>query len=132
MRIVDKYGLAKYPFGTVFYEVVNQAVKSGPKILVSHTFYLDDGTPMFNGVQYLEPNAFDATDKDIVVGTEIGINEIGNDYDKDDLWFCVDDDSNCYDDRDMFLVLEKEEAISLLGLMFDLIVKRGYKKNEEK
>ena len=132
MRIVDKYGLAKEPFGTVFYEIVGQVVKSGPKILFSHTFYTDDGVPMFNGVQYLEPNAFDATDKDIVVGTEIGINEIGNDYDKDDLWFCVDDDSNCYDDGDMFLVLEKEEAISLLGLMFDLIVKRGYKKNEEK
>ena len=118
MKIVDKYGLAEQPYGTVFYEIEGQDVKSGPKILRSHTFYGSyDGKPMFNGVQYLEPNSFLFTGKDIKVGLELPLTPVDNEDSEDPNWFAVDDDSNDYEDSDMFLVLSKEETVDLIKTM---------------
>ena len=123
MKIVDKYGLAEQPYGTVFYEVIDQDIKSGPKILRSHTFYSHTfygsykGKPMFNGVQYLEPNSFLFTGKDIKVGLELPLTPVDNEDSEDPNWFAVDDDSNDYEDDDMFLVLSKEETVDLIKMM---------------
>ena len=93
-------------------------VKSGPKILFSHTHWYE-GKPFFNGVQDLEPNAFYGTEKDIVVGAEFGIEDEGH-YRDDTPWFCSDDSTADYYDDDMFLVLEKEEAVDLIKTMIQV------------
>ena len=110
----------------MFYEVIDQDIKSGPKILRSHTFYSSyDGKPMFNGVQHLEPNSFLFTGKDIKVGLELPLTPVDNDDSEDPNWFAVDDDSNDYEDDDMFLVLSKEEAVDLIKTMIKFTVHRS-------
>ena len=127
MKIVDKYGLAEQPYGTVFYEVIDQDIKSGPKILRSHTFYGSyDGKPMFNGVQYLEPNSFLFTGKGIKVGLELPLTPVDYEDSEDPNWFAVDTDSNDYDDDDMFLVLSKEEAVDLIKTMIQITGTKEY------
>ncbi len=132
MKIVDKYGLAEQPYGTVFYEIEGQDIKSGPKILRSHTFYGSyDGKPMFNGVQYLEPNSFLFAEKNIEVGLELPLTSVDNEDSEDPNWFAVDDDSNDYDDSDMFLVLSKEEMIDLIKTMIKFTGTKEYFGNQE-
>ena len=115
MKIVDKYGLAEQPYGTVFYNIDKWGnIVAGPKVLISHSWVSSfDGKPMFNGVLYLEPSDMHELSTDLKIGTEVNLSQLGD----DDMWFAVDEDSNDYDDSDRFLVLSKEEAVDLIKTM---------------
>ena len=120
MKVVDKYELAKEPWGTPFYCLTKDGFINKREgtllILDSHTFYrCIDNKPMFNGVCYLTPDF-----------------EENNDVFSEDLLpdkfelFSVDTDSNDFDDDDKFLVLNKEELkyiIDYLTFCYDSITK---------
>lgn len=136
MRIVDKYGLAKEPYGTIFYCLDKYGhLGSELKVLISRTFYSSDNKPMFNGVLYLAPDIIDDSGNsscdDLTVGRTIPFDSL----------LSIDEDSNDYDDCDRFLVLEKEEALDMLdcitakvkfSTMIDRSKLREVHNNEEK
>lgn len=112
MKVVNKYELAKCPYGTMFYEFEPCRIKRGPFILTSHSFEDFKDTPMFNGMFTLEPNLeitfnFVASEQDT---------ELGAPY-----WETTDIDSVDYSSDDQFLVLEKDEALDLVSTMLAMI-----------
>ena len=112
MRLVDKYELARCPYGTPFYEL-NQCgdsyfeLKDGLNILTSTTLYNFERKPFFNGVCPLLPDIYDEENlcsvftKELVYNTKFELYEI-------------DTDSNDFSDTDMFVVLDKSEFKILL------------------
>lgn len=110
MKVMNKYELAKQPYGTVFYNVDKYGnIEGGFRILASDLFFTLEGEPMFNGVLDLEP------DLDIDIQLQHGYEGELSDL------FYWDDSSADYDDDDMFLVLTKEEALGIINLAKDLI-----------
>lgn len=115
MKVVDKYELAKCPYGTPFYHLDccdddNEyfQITEGLKILTSHTSYTyTDDKPFFNGVCPLEPDIYDNYTCSSLFTKRLA------EYVKFEL-FETDDDSNNYDDEDRFLVLDKKEFKTLL------------------
>lgn len=116
MRLVDKYELAKCPYGTPFYYLSLCAdgffkyyqIESGLQILTSNTLYSHTGNkPMFNGVCSLQPDIYDEINC-CGVFTEDMVEKASFELYEDD------DDSNNYDDEDRFLVLDKSEFKILL------------------
>ena len=110
MKIVDKYELAKCPKGTMFYEYTPCMIKNGPYILDSNTFYSYwDGKPMFNGVFVCEPDLSELYENEDINNAKAN-------------WFSVDIDSNDYTDEDLFIVLNKKEALDLIETMKDMVI----------
>lgn len=115
MKVVDKYELAKCPYGTPFYHLdccgTNNdyfQITEGLEILTSNTLYSHTGNkPMFNGVCPLQPDIYDENNC-CGVFTEDMVEKASFELYEDD------DDSNNYDDEDRFLVLDKSEFKSLL------------------
>ena len=108
MKIVDKYELAKYSYGTPFYQLKDVhngqlfEIEAGLQILTSSSnLLLRDGTRYFNGVCPLKPDYGD----DVIGGLFPidGVDKIKFELYEDDT------DSTCFDDCDRFLVLTKEE-----------------------
>ena len=102
MKIVDKYELAKMPFGTPFYVLdewgnIGKGCEQGLLIQLGNNFVDYDGKPMFNGVCYLEPD----TDNYGHFTEETLPNTFN--------LFSVDTDSNDFNDKDKFLVLNAKE-----------------------
>lgn len=113
MKIVDKYGLAKCPYGTPFYILDNPehneyTIDSGLQILTSKTFYSAYNEPMFNGVCPLEPDFGGFTGQTF---TEEEVKEKRVEF------YEEDDDSNNYDDCCKFLVFDKKDFKRLLNLL---------------
>lgn len=113
MRIVDKYGLAECPYGTPFYRLDRPSanryvVDSGLQILVSNTFYLDSGEPLFNGVCPLEPD-FGGFSGQAFIEEDIKGKRVK--------FYEEDDDSNNYDDYRKFLVFDKQDFKQLLNTL---------------
>ena len=109
MKIVNKYELAKQPYGTPFYylEAVDDAeqlfqIKDGLQILTSNSkLFFIDGTQYFNGVCPLLPDYCEDG-----LGGLFPIDKIS--HIKFELYE-DDTDNNCFDDCDKFLILSKEE-----------------------
>ena len=109
MKVVDKYGLAKQPYGTMFYNLDKYGnIEGGLRILASNTYYYDDDKPEFLGVVDIEP---DTVDVQFYMGYEDNLGDL----------FYWDDSSTDYDDTDMFLVLTKDEALQIINLVKDLV-----------
>ena len=127
MKIVDKYELARCPYGTPFYVLkdiqareltddgkwqklspIQYEIDSGLQILTSKTLYTRYGEPMFNGVCPLQPDSLFLEAEGYGYFTE---NNIGTTRFE---LYETDDDSNNYDDEDRFLVLDKKEFKVLL------------------
>ena len=127
MKIVDKYELARCPYGTPFYNLqdshalkvdkngnwntvtpIEYYIEGGLKILTSNTFYSDyDNSPMFVGACNITPDFSD------YLGCSFLINEDNIKNIKFSL-FEFDDCSADYNDDDRFLVLDKNEFKLLL------------------
>ena len=108
MKIVDKYELAKCPYGTIFYEYEPCYIKRGPLILASDIFVEYDEKPFFNGVFECKP------DLECIIETDNFIQSKAK-------WYSVDTDSNDYSDDDKFIILDKEEALELIEIMKKMV-----------